>query len=59
MNLVSASLLRNVLYAISKLPTSNCMYSVEKFSQVLKVTGRVIWSMGVTAALRTILWKGG
>jgi hypothetical protein len=42
MNLVSAGLPRNALYAVSKSATSNYMYSLQKFSQVTKVTGSMI-----------------
>jgi hypothetical protein len=58
LTLVSVDLLRNTLYVISKSTTSNYLYSVRKFSRVLKVTGRVIWPTGVAAALGTITWKG-
>jgi hypothetical protein len=58
MNLASAGLPMNALYAILKLATSNYMYSVQKFSPVLNITGRMIWPMGVIAALGTIPWKG-
>jgi hypothetical protein len=34
------------------------MYSMQKFSRVLKVTRRVIWLTEVTATLGTIPWKG-
>jgi hypothetical protein len=52
-NLVSAFLPRNAFYAVSK-----CTYLVQKFSQIMKATGRVIWPMGVTTAPGTIPWKG-
>jgi hypothetical protein len=58
MNLVSVDRPRNELYVILKLATSNCMYSVQKFSRVPKVIGRVIWLMGVAATLGTIPWNG-
>jgi hypothetical protein len=34
------------------------MVPVQKISRVPKVTGRMIWPMGVTAALGTMPWKG-
>jgi hypothetical protein len=58
MNLVSADFLMNALHGVSKLATSNCMYSVQKFSRVTKVTKRVIWKMGIVAAPGTLSWKG-
>jgi hypothetical protein len=58
MNMVSAGLPRNTLYVVLKSATSNYMYYVRKFFRVLKVTGRVIWPMGVTDSPGTIPWKG-
>jgi hypothetical protein len=54
----SASHPKKVLYAFSKLVTSNYMVFVRKFSCVSKVTGRAIWPIGVAAAPGTMPWKG-
>jgi hypothetical protein len=34
------------------------MYTVQKFSRVPMVTGRVISATGLTVALETFSWKG-
>jgi hypothetical protein len=57
MNLVSAGHAKKVFYAVSKLATS-CIFLVHKFSRVLKVTRREIWSIGIAAVVGTIPWKG-
>jgi hypothetical protein len=58
MNLESAARLKKALYMVSKLVTSNYRFSVRKFSRVSKVSGRVIWPIGVAAVPGTIPWKG-
>jgi hypothetical protein len=51
MNMASVGLSRDALCAILKSATSNCMCMVWKFSRVPKVTGTMIWLMGVATAL--------
>jgi hypothetical protein len=58
MNLERVSNPKKVLDAILKSATSNYMFSLRKFSDVPKVTGRKIRSMGVVAAPGTLPWKG-
>jgi hypothetical protein len=58
MKLVRAGLLRNALYVVSKLATSNYMYLVWKFSQVPNITGRVICLTVAIIVPDTIPWKG-
>jgi hypothetical protein len=58
MNLESAGRPKKAFYAVSKSVTSNCLVSMQKFSRVLKVTGRTIWPMGVAATPGTMPWKG-
>jgi hypothetical protein len=58
MNFERVSRLKKVLYAILKSVTSNYMFSVWKFSDVPKVTGRKIWPMGVATTPGTMPWKG-
>jgi hypothetical protein len=58
MNLESTSRPKKVLYAVSKLATSNCIVHVQKFSRILKVTRRRIWLMGFATTPGTMPWKG-
>jgi hypothetical protein len=58
MNFESAYCPKKVLYAVSKLVTSNSMLFVRKFSRVPKVTGRMIWPTGVATAPVTMSWMG-
>jgi hypothetical protein len=46
----------DALYVVLKSVTSNYKCSIQKFSQVPKVMGRVIWSMRVATVPGTILW---